>query len=99
MTITIDLPPEAEQRLLERAASGGVSPAEVAAELIRDGLDSSSRSAGEPNPNQATLDMLARWADEDAAEEPVDPAEARRDWEEFRDAMNAHSTRGHPIYP
>ena len=102
MSLAIDLPPEAERRLREQAADRHVEPSELATELVQEALsraDGRSMPIGTPNPNQSTLDMLARWAEEDSLDGPSDPAEAVREWEEFRDAMNAHSTRGYPAYP
>lgn len=48
--------------------------------------------------DQATLDLLARWDDED---QPDDPEEIRRrqaEREEFRRLMNEDSLPGRPIY-
>ncbi len=102
MTLRIDLPPDEERRLRERAADRGVDPSALAVLFVREGLsktDLGTAGGDVPNPNQSTLDMPARWAEEDAADGPTDPAEAQREWEEFRDGMNAHSSRGYPIYP
>jgi hypothetical protein len=46
MTITIGLPPDLEQKLLQAAASSGIAPDAYARKLIETGLDGSS------SPNQ-----------------------------------------------
>jgi len=38
--------------------------------------------------NQPSIDLLKKWDEEDAALTPEELAQAQREWEEFRDALN-----------
>jgi len=70
MTLTIQIPPETEQRLRSEAARLGVDEGECAKRLIELGLPSQA-----PDVDRGTLDLLAQWDRED---ETTDPSEIAR---------------------
>jgi uncharacterized protein YhaN len=97
MTITVQIPPEAEARLRSAAAQLGVDAAEYAQRLIEQGL--SQLCAASPAADRATAELLARWDAEDATSDPAEIARRQQEWEEFRNSMNTNSLSGRPIYP
>ena len=78
--MTLTLPSEIEARLKEEASRQGLDPAEYASRLIEQGLP-------RPQPNQATLDLLARWDAEDATDDPEEIARRQREAEEFMQSL------------
>ena len=78
--MTLTLRAEIEARLMEEASRQGLDPAEYAGRLIEQGLP-------RQGPNQATLDLLARWDAEDATDDPEEIARRRREAEEFMQSL------------
>ena len=73
MTVTIELPPEIEQRLEEEAARQGKAPAEFVRAAVEEKLAASpavDRKAVQQR-NQAALVLLQQWRKEDT--EDPDP--------------------------
>lgn len=79
--MTITLPMEIESRLRGEAERQGIDAAEYAARLIDNALPKRVR-------DQATLDLLARWDEEDATDDPAEIARRRQEVQEFKEAMN-----------
>ena len=94
MTLKIDISPEFEASLKEAALRQGLDEAEFAKKLLENSVASPV-----PVRDQATLDLFAKWAAEAKSITPEERIEAERELEEFKKAMNDHSTRGYPIYP
>ncbi len=83
MTLTIDIPPETEQRLKNEAARLGVNEAEYARRLIEQSLPPASLEV-----DRATLDLLAQWEKEDQTTDPEEISRRNRDFEELKEALN-----------
>ena len=49
--------------------------------------------------NQAAIDMLRQWREEDATDDPEELARHEADWQEFKKGMNENSLSGRVIYP
>ena len=98
MTLTIELPTEAERQLRERAAGDGVDPAQLAARLVRESLTAAAPEAAKQAAD-ALAQMFAQWEADDPVAGPDDSADRQRELDEFKAGMNAASTRGHPIFP
>src|SRR5438445_491108 len=98
MTLTIELNPDEELRLAAAARHAGVDPAELARRLVVEHLPSIMGSGDEEDP---TLALFAQWEAEDAQMTPAEIEEARREFEEFNQSVNAERTRAgaRPIYP
>lgn len=79
--MTITLPHDIEAHLKKEAGRLGLDPNEYAAWLIQRGLTAA-------NPNQAALDLLAKWDAEEATDDPEELARRNREFEEFTEAMN-----------
>ena len=92
MRLTIDIPPELEKRLHDSAARSGVPPAEYVRRLIETHLPSG-------NGNDATLALFAKWDAEDSTSDARELESRRREWEEFRDALNASHSSNRRVYP
>jgi hypothetical protein len=101
MSLVIDLPPEAERRLRDRAGSSGIEPARLASILVLEGLGAAERAA--TSEAAAAADSVRRlfadWAAEDPVTGPDDLRERQREFEEFKAGMNAASLSGRSIYP
>ena len=72
--MTITLRPEVESRLQEAAKREGVELSEYANKLLDQAL---------PHPDQATLDLLAKWDAEDRTDDPAEIARREEEAEEF----------------
>jgi hypothetical protein len=84
--MTIQLPPEVEARLSEEAHRRGVAPTDFAAKLIEQGLPRSAAPGA--GPNQAAIELLKRWEQENATDDPAELARRQKEYEEFKEAMN-----------
>lgn len=49
--------------------------------------------------NQAAIDMLEEWDEEDKTDDPEEIARRRAEWEEFKKGMNAAPTSNRVMYP
>jgi plasmid stability protein len=63
MSITISLPPEAEERLRQRAAESGIAPAALARDLLERALNG-GEVASPGRPGAALDQVLAPWRKE-----------------------------------
>lgn len=87
--VTITLPEPLAERVREAATREGISADGLALRLLDSSLASSK--------DQATLDLLRSWDQEDATSDPVELEERRREFDEFRRSMN--ESCGRVIYP
>jgi siroheme synthase (precorrin-2 oxidase/ferrochelatase) len=92
MRLTIDIPPDMERRLNQSAAVQGVDAAEYVRRLIDAHLPP-------PDGDDATLALLAQWDAEDETDDPQELERRRRDWEEFKQSINANHPSNRRIYP
>jgi hypothetical protein len=49
--------------------------------------------------NQAAIDMLHKWDEEDETDDPEELARREAEWQEFKRGMNENSLSGRIIYP
>jgi predicted transcriptional regulator len=73
MTLTIELPPELEQRLAEEAARQGQAPGDFARAVLEDRI---------LERNRAAMQLLDQWLAEEATAED-------KTWPEFQAALEA----------
>lgn len=107
MWLTIEIPASAEPRLAAEANRLNRPPADVARDIVLSALappsavrDMAVGATSDATPvDQATLDLIRQRVEDEHTDDPAEIAEAEREWEAFKAAMNASSTRGHPIYP
>src|SRR4051794_17481426 len=84
--MTIQLRPELETRLTEEARRQGVAPNDFAVKLIEQGLPNAAAHGAVPN--QAAIDVLRQWEEENATDDPAEIARRQQEFEEFKEAMN-----------
>ena len=98
MTLTIDLSREEESQLVAAATVEGVPPADLARRLLTEHLPRKTSDSPEQDP---TLALFAQWDREDAAMTSEQVAEARGEFEEFKQNINAERRRAGAriIYP
>jgi hypothetical protein len=82
MTLEIDLTSEEEASLRAAAQAAGIEPAECVRRLLAQHLTSGPS-------NQATLDLLRAWDEEDATDDPEEIRQAEEELQAFKEAMNA----------
>ena len=85
MTLTVELTPAEEARLVAAAKQEGVEPAELVRKLMTEHLPSTAPDE-ETDP---TLALFAQWGEEDARKTPEEIAAEERMWEEFEKGINA----------
>jgi len=88
MTVAISLSAETERRLSTQARREGVDLATLAARLLEEEAKRLAADAPAPRPNQATLDLLAQWDQEDQTNDPQEIARRERELREFMEGMN-----------
>lgn len=90
MTLTIQLPPEAEKKLRDRAAQNGLEPDAYARKLIEQGLKGGHEapSAGQPG---TTLDEVLAPFRREVEESGMTDDELRAFFTEVRDEVRAAS--------
>jgi hypothetical protein len=95
MTLTIDLKPETEARLKQEAVRRGQEPADVVRHLIEVHIPLAPDAE-----NQALIDLLREWREEDTALTPEELAEEQTEWEHFKSNVNAYRAEAgeRPIY-
>jgi hypothetical protein len=98
MTLTIQLEPDEEARLAAAARREGLDPASLVRKLMIEHLPPVTQSVEEEDP---TLALFAQWDREDAQMTPEEIEAARREFEEFKQNINAERTRSGArlIYP
>jgi len=102
MTVTLNLKPEVEAKIAQKAAAEGAE--------ISDYLERMIEGTIKPGPpvvysqeqlakNQAALAMLEEWDREDETDDPEEIARRQVQWEEFKRGMNENHTSDRIIYP
>ena len=100
MTLTIEISPDAERQLIERAAERGLEPSQLAAVLVEHGElphDLERRMA--MASAESARRLFAEWEAEDPVLGPEDLRQRQQEFELFKAGMNAASLSGRPIYP
>lgn len=97
MTLTIELAPDVEDRLRAEAAQRGLDPSAYVKEMLRRELGLPLPVVGPPD--QATLDLFAKWEAEDAIQDPAELESEKRDWEEIQRSMNENHSSNRVLFP
>src|SRR5262245_64571656 len=98
MTVTIEFNPDELARLAAAARQESLGLAELARKLVLEHLPPGA-DGGEPE--DPTLALFAQWDREDAQMTTEEMEEARREFEEFKEGINAERARAGArlIYP
>lgn len=81
MTLTVEFPPEVEERLGRAARARGMQPDEYVREVVTESL---------PTPGRTAIARLfAEWEAEDATDDPAELAARQAEWEELRANLEA----------
>jgi hypothetical protein len=100
MTTTLRLKPKAEP--IPDALAGTVTLQEQIDTMIAEAIKrrAPSLSAKEQRKkNQAAIEMLDRWDEEDKTDDPEELARREAEWQEFKNGINENSLSGRIIYP
>ncbi len=90
MTLTIELGPEEEARLMAAARRAGLAPAVVAQKVLAEHLPLFPEDGTAEDP---TLALFAQWDQEAAQMTPEEVQAAQQEFEEFKQSMNAERAR------
>jgi hypothetical protein len=87
MTIILELTPEEQARLRDKAARLGLDESAYLRRLV-DADTAPARPTGPP-PGDNTLALLQEWREESARMTPEEAEQARAEWEELKAGLNA----------
>ena len=91
MTVTIDLKPDLDRRLRQLAQANGLAIEAYLVELIENTLPGQR--------HEAAVELLSRWSEEDATQDP-DEIEARRgEWESLKTRLNQEHSSERVLFP
>jgi hypothetical protein len=82
--MTITLSDKTQRRLTAEASRRGVRAEQLAEQLLNAALPEPTTE----NPNQSSIDILNEWEAQTATTDPKELAEAQREFEEFKQALN-----------
>lgn len=102
MTVILNLRPEVEVKIAQRAATEGTTVSaylEKIAEQTVVSEPSISRPQTQFEKNQAALAVLREWDEEDATDDPEEIARRQAELDEFKAALNESHTSNRVIYP
>jgi hypothetical protein len=99
MALTLDLTPEQEHRLQVEAARSGLPLTEYALRRLLGDLPEKELPAPDAE-NQALMELLRRWREEDDAMTPEEAETAEMEWEELKANLNANraATGEEPLF-
>jgi hypothetical protein len=85
MSMIIELSPEQQARVQEAAAKEGLRPDQWAIRKMLSDLPEAPKLSTNGDP---TLELFARWAAEDATDDPAEIRKAEAELQELKDALN-----------
>jgi len=102
MTVTLNLKPEVEAEITQKAAAEGMGVADYLEKMIEETI-----KMGPPavlpqtqwERNQAALTVLRQWREENKTDDLEEIARRRADWEEFKKGMNESHTSSRVLFP
>jgi len=102
MTVTLNLRPEIETQIAQKAAAEGTALQEYIERLLEEAVKSPIPPLSpeeQRKKNQAAIAMLDEWDREDETDNPAEIARRQAEWEEFKKGMNENHTSNRIIYP
>jgi hypothetical protein len=102
MTITLNLKPEVQAKVVRQAAAEGTAISDYLEKLIEETVDTEPRviySQEQLTKNQAALAMLDEWDREDETDDAEEITRRQAEWEQFKKGMNENHTSDRIIYP
>jgi hypothetical protein len=100
MTTTLNLKPKAVP--VQDAPAGAMTLQEridaMVAEAVKRRPPPLSAEA-QREKNQAAIDMLRQWREEDATDDPEEIAKSLAEWEEFKKSMNENHSSNRVLFP
>jgi hypothetical protein len=91
MGLTIQLPDDLATELRREAERLGVEPQRYAVQIIQQHLPAAERA-------KSLHDLFARWAAEDATDDPQELARRQQEWEQLKRALDANRASGRKLF-
>lgn len=102
MTVTLNLKPEVEAEIAQKAAAEGTGVSDYLEKMIEETVKPeppAARPQTQWEKNQAALAVLRQWREEDKTDDPEEIARRQAELDEFKAAMNESHTSNRVIYP
>ncbi len=102
MTVTLNLKPEVEAEITQQADAEGVTLQQRIDSMIAEAVKRRSPPLSpeeQRKKNQAAIDLLNQWDEEDKTDDPEEITRRQAEWEEFKKGMNESHTSNRIIYP
>ena len=102
MTITSKSRPKPESETTRPTATAEPTIQERIDAMIAEAVKNAPPSLSvedQRKKNQAVIEMLDQWDEEDKTDDPEEIARRVAEWEEFRKGMNENHSSGRMIYP
>ncbi len=98
--MAMELRPQIEAEIIQPAAEPTIQERidAIIAEAIKNAPPPLSVEE-QRKKNQGAIDLLRKWREEDATDDPEELARREADWQEFKKGMNENSLSGRIIYP
>ena len=102
MTVTSQQRPKAEAEASRPTATVGPTLQDRIDTIIAEAVKNAPPSLSveeQRKKNQAAIEMLDQWDEEDKTDDPEEIARRVAEWEEFKKGMNENHSSGRIIYP
>ena len=102
MTVTSQQRPKTEAEASRPTPTAGLTLQERIDTMIAEAVKNAPPSLSveeQRKKNQAAIEMLNQWDEEDKTDDPEEIARRVADWEEFKKGMNENHSSGRIIYP
>ena len=102
MTVTLNLKPEVEAEIAQKAAAEGTGISDYLEKMIEERVvpgPATDRLQAQLEKSQAALAMLRQWREEDKTDDPEEIARRQAELDEFKMAMNESHTSSRILFP
>ncbi len=101
MTVTLNLKPEVEAEIAQQAAAKGTGISHYLEQMIENSVTPRQVvPEQESAKNYTAREVLRAWRAQNATTDPAELEQRRRDWEEFKGALNeSHTSSDRVLFP
>lgn len=101
MTVTLNLRPEVEAEIAQKAAAEGTGVSDYLEQMIEKSVSPPQVVPEQESVrNHAAREVLRAWRAQNATTDPAELEQRRHDWEEFKTALNeSHTSSDRVLFP